>query len=142
MTIDNKIKDEKLQYDIKIEAAKISALSSGKIDKYKYLTGDKILPSHPSRILVQANFTYSPLGKAFEKQIKTIEDQGIKQVKTLKALKSVKNKEHIKSVGGIFPKEMRTNEIKNEIAEIIKRKDLVYKKNKYKYDFQQYEKIR
>ena len=128
MTIDNKIKDEKLQYDINIEAVKLSALSSGKIDKYKYLTGDEILPSHPSRILVQANFTYSPLGKAFEKQIKTIEDQGIKQVKTLKALKSVENKEHIKSVGGIFPKEMRTNEIKNEIAENIKRKDLVYKK--------------
>ena len=128
MTIDNKIKDEKLQYDINIEAVKILALSSGKIDKYKYLTGDEILPSHPSRILVQANFTYSPLGKAFEKQIKTIEDQGIKQVKTLKALKSVENKEHIKSVGGIFLKEMRTNEIKNEIAENIKRKDLVYKK--------------
>ena len=39
MTIDNKIKDEKLQHDINREAAKLSALSSGKIDKYEYLTG-------------------------------------------------------------------------------------------------------
>ena len=63
MTIDDKIKDEKLQYDINREAAKISALSSGKIDKYEYLTGEEILPSDQSRIIEQANFTYSLLGK-------------------------------------------------------------------------------
>ena len=67
MTIDDKIRDEKLQYDINREAAKISALSSGKIDKYEYLTGEEILPSDQSRIIEQAKFTYSPLGKAFEK---------------------------------------------------------------------------
>ena len=49
MTIDDKIKDEKLQYDINSEAAKMSALSSGKIDKYEYLTGEEILPSDQSR---------------------------------------------------------------------------------------------
>ena len=38
MTIDDKIRDEKLQYDINRKAAKISALSSGKIDKYEHLT--------------------------------------------------------------------------------------------------------
>ena len=69
MTIDDKIKDEKIQYDINREAAKISALSSGKIDKYEYLTGEEILPSDQSRIIKQAKFTYFPLGKAFEKQI-------------------------------------------------------------------------
>ena len=79
-----KIKDEKIQYDINREAAKISASSSGKIDKYEYLTGEEILPSDQSRIIKQAKFTYSPLGKAFEKQIKTIEDQGEKQIKALK----------------------------------------------------------
>ena len=42
MTIEDKIKDEKLQYDINREAAKISALSSGKIDKYECLTGEEI----------------------------------------------------------------------------------------------------
>ena len=44
MTIKDQIKDEKLQYDINREAAKISALSCGKIDKYEYLTGEEILP--------------------------------------------------------------------------------------------------
>ena len=75
MTIEDQIKDEKLQYDINREAAKISSLSSGKIDKYEYLTGEKILPSTQQQIIEQAKFTYCPLGKAFEEQTKTIEDQ-------------------------------------------------------------------
>ena len=73
MTIEDQIKDEKLQYDINRETAKISALSSGKIDNYQYLTGEEILPSNQQQIIEQAMFTYSPLGKAFEKQTKTIE---------------------------------------------------------------------
>ena len=87
MTIEDQIKDEKLQYDINREAAKISALSSGKFDKYEYLTGEEILPSNQQQIIQQAKFNYSPLGKAFEKQRKTIEDQGEKQVVTLESLK-------------------------------------------------------
>ena len=83
MIIDNQIKDEKLQYDIDREAAKISALSSGKIDKYEYLIGEEILPLNQQQIIQQAKFNYSPLGKAFEKQTKTIEDQGKKQVKAI-----------------------------------------------------------
>ena len=54
----------------------MSALSSGKIDKYEYLTGEELLPSNQRQILEQGEFTNSPLGKAFEKQIKTIEDKG------------------------------------------------------------------
>ena len=83
MTIDDQIKYEKLQYDVNREAAKISALSSGEFNKYEYLTGEEILPSNKQQITEQANFTYSPLGKAFEKQIKTIEDQGEKQIKAI-----------------------------------------------------------
>ena len=83
MTIEYQIRDEKLQYDINREAAKISALSSGKLDKYEYLTGEEILPSNQQQIIQQAKFNYSPLGKAFKKQIKTIEDQGEKQVKEI-----------------------------------------------------------
>ena len=75
MTINDQIRDEKLQYDINREAAKISALLSGKIHKYEYLTGEDILPSNQHQIIEQARFTYSPLGNVFEKQIKTIEDQ-------------------------------------------------------------------
>ena len=57
----------RLQYDINREAAKISALSSGKIDKYKYLTGEEILPSNQRQRIEQAKFEYSLLQKAFEK---------------------------------------------------------------------------
>ena len=70
MTINDQITDEKLQYDINREVAKISALSPGEIHKYKYLTGEDILPSHKQQIIEQAKFTYSPFGKAFEKQLK------------------------------------------------------------------------
>ena len=87
MTINGPIRDEQIQYDINREAAKISALSSGKIRKYEYLTVEDILPSNQQQIIGQAKFTYSPLGKAFEKQIKTIEDQGQKQVDALENLK-------------------------------------------------------
>ena len=76
MTINDQIRHEKLRYNINREAAKISALSSGKIHKYEYLTGEDILPSNQQQIIEQARFTYSSLGKVFEKQIKTIEDQG------------------------------------------------------------------
>ena len=94
MTIDDQIKDEKLQYDINREAAKISALSSGKIDKYEYLTGEEILPSNQQQIIEQAKFTYSPLGKAFEKQAKTIKDQGEKQVKAIQDKSTEKIKKY------------------------------------------------
>ena len=85
MTINDQIRDENLLHDINWEAAKVSALSSGKIDNYEYLTGKEMLPSNQQQIIGQAKFTYSPLGKAFEKQIKTIEDQGHKS--RLKLLK-------------------------------------------------------
>ena len=72
MTVEDQTRDEKLQYDINREAAKISALSSGKIDTYEYLTGAEILPSNQQQMIEQAKFTYSPLGKAFEKQKKQL----------------------------------------------------------------------
>ena len=103
------------------------------MNKYEYLKGEEILPSDQSRIIDQDKFTYSSLGKTFEKQIKTIKNQRIKQVEALKALKPEENKEDIKSIERIFLNEMRTNEIKNEIYEIkewedkIKREDLKYK---------------
>ena len=56
MTINDQIKDEKLQYDINRKAANISALSSGNIDKYEYLTGKEMLPSNQQQIIEQAKF--------------------------------------------------------------------------------------
>ena len=97
MTIDDQIRDERLRYGINKEAVKISALLSGKIEKYEYLTGNKILPSNQQQIIEQAKFTYSPMGRAFEKQIKTIENQGEKQVEVSKSLKP---KEQTKAIEG------------------------------------------
>ena len=95
MKINDQIRDGKLQYNINREAAKISTLSSGKIRKYEYLTGDDILPSNQQQIIEQTKFTYSPLGKAFEKQIKTIEDQGNKQIKQFKIKGKIKQLKNI-----------------------------------------------
>ena len=75
MTNDDKTKYEKVQYNINREVAKISALSSGKIDKYEYLTGEEILPSDQSKIIEQAKSTNSQLVKTFEIQIKAIENK-------------------------------------------------------------------
>ena len=83
MTINDQIRDEKLQY-INREAAKTSALSSGKIHKYEYLTGEDILPSNQEQIIEQARFTYSPFGKAFEKQIKALKIKGKNRLMLLK----------------------------------------------------------
>ena len=125
-TINDQIRDEKLQYDINKEAAKISALSSGKICKYEYLTGEDILPSDQQQIIEQAKFTYSPLGKTFEKQIKTIEDQGKNKLKLWIP------KEQTKAIADKSDDELSMqketynrllNEILNEIQEISEKID-------------------
>ena len=120
MTINDQIRDEKLQYDIKREAAKISSKSSGKLRKYEYLTGEDILPSNQQQIIKQAKFTYSPLGKAFEKQIETIEDQGKKQID---ALESLKPEEETKPIEDKSNNQSRATTIFNEL--INKRKNLM-----------------
>ena len=74
MTTNDQISDEKLQYDINREVAKKSSLPLSKIDKYECLTAEEVLPSNQKQIMEQAKFNYSTLGKAFGKQIKTIED--------------------------------------------------------------------
>ena len=90
MTINDQIRDEKLWYDINREEVKIPALSSAKIHKYEYLTGEDILSSNQQQIIEQARFTYSPLGKAFQKQVKLIVDQGEKQLKAIQDQGKVK----------------------------------------------------
>ena len=122
MTIDDQIKDEKLQYNINRETGKISALSSVEIRKYEYLTGEDILPSNQQQIIEQAKFTYSPLGKAFDKQIKTIKDQGDKQVE---ALNNLKLKEETKPIKDTPNNKTKALTIFNEL--INKRKELMNK---------------
>ena len=75
---------------IRLEMKNYNAILTEKQLKYqpyhqvKFITCEEILPSNKQRTIEQAKFTYSPLGKAFEKQIKTIEDQGQNQVEALK----------------------------------------------------------
>ena len=102
------------------EASKISAQSSGNIQKYQYLTGEDIVPSNQQQIIEQAKFTYSLLGKAFGKQIKTIDDQGKKQVD---ALENLKLKEEAKSIEDKSNNQSRATIIFNEL--INKRKELM-----------------
>ena len=109
MTIDNKIKNEILQYDLNREVAKILALSSGKIDNIE------ILPSDQIRTIKLAKFTYSPLSKAFEKQIKTIEEQGKKQVEALEVLKLITQKLTIEHA---IPKHTLSEEAITELNKI------------------------
>ena len=146
MTIEDQIIDEKLQYDIHREAAKISALSSGKLDKYEYLTGEEILPSNQQQIIQQAKFNYSPLGKALEKQRKTIEDQGEKQVVTLESLEDSDKK--LTAIKDFIPIENLNPEINNEIKRIeeiekkVDRNKMVYKGTNKTYDFRNFKTIR
>ena len=143
MTIEDHIKDEKLQYDINTEAAKISALSSGKIDKYEYLTGEEILPSNQQQIIQQAKFNYSPLGKALEKQVKTIKDQGEKQVDALKT-----SYKKLPSIKDFVPTEKFNPEIIAEIKRIeeieknVDRDKMVYEGTSRNYDFRGFKTIR
>ena len=111
MTINDQIKDEKLQHDINRKAGKILALSSG---KYECLTGKKILPSNQQQIIEQSKVTYCPLRKVFEKQIKPIQDQGEKQDEASKGLRLAKQ---TKSMEEFFPEAYESAEIKNKLNE-------------------------
>ena len=146
MTIDDQIRDEKLQSDINREAAKISALSSNKIHKYEYLTGEDILPSNKQQIIEQAKFTYSPLGKAFKKQIETVKDQGKKHVDALNTLKSNNEKLEIEN---IIPKvHLLMMKLKKSLIKSKKQKILSTEKNQfteqieYTYNFRNFRTIR
>ena len=72
MKTDHKIRDEKSRYYINREAAKTSALSSGKIDEYEYLTVKEKLSSDQRRVIEQAKFTFSSLGKVVENKQKRL----------------------------------------------------------------------
>ena len=125
---------------------KISAISSGKLDKYEYLTGEEILPSIQQQIIQQAKFNYSPLGKAIEKQIKTNKDQGEKQVVALESLKASDKK--LPAIKDFIPMKNLNPEIINEIKRIeeiekkIDRNKMIYKGTNKTYDFRNFKTIR
>ena len=95
----------------------MSALSSGKIDKYEYLTGEEILPFNQQQVIEQAKFTYSPLGKDFEKQTKTIKDQGEKQIKAIQDKRPIKSMEKVTYDINDSPIVLKEKEIHNKLTE-------------------------
>ena len=133
MTINDQIRDQKLQYDINREAAKISPLSSGKIHKYKDLTGEDILQSNQQQIIEQA------------KQIKTIEGQGKKQVEALNTLKS---NNQLTNEDMISKNALNNDEGKKELDEIkeieknVDREKLIYEPDEYTYSFKNFQIIK
>ena len=137
MTTDDEIRDEKLQYDINRETAKISTLSSGKIYKCKYLTGKEISSSNQRQIIEQAKFAYSPLGKAFEKQTE-------KQFAVINSLDFPNKNYELQQVQGIFPQNQMIDLIFDKLKETVNLRDiktdnLHYKsKNRKVYNFREY----
>ena len=117
MTINDRIRDKKLQNDINRKIAEISDLSSGKIDNYEYLTGKKMLPCNQQQIIEQAKFTYSPLRKAFEKQTKSIEDQGERQIKAIQNQGEIKTIKKYTYDNEDTPLISRQKELFNELAD-------------------------
>ena len=113
-----------------------------RIDKHIFLTGEIILPSDQSRRVKQAKFTYFPLGKAFEKQIKLMEQQQKKQVEALEVLKLNIQKLKIKVLipGNTLTEEAKSelNKIK-EIEKTVYRENLVFRINNDTYSFTNFE---
>ena len=81
--LDDKIKANQAQYDLDREAAKISALSSGELEKYEYLAGEDL--GHKPDVIQKEKFEYSPLGKVFNKGL----DESDKKEGLLKRLKNI-----------------------------------------------------
>ena len=138
MKITEKITDETLQYNINRKTAKISALSLDKTDKNEYLTGDEIFPSDQIQIIKQAEFICSPLGKTFERQAKTIENQGwsswdFTNVPTNKALLSIKR----------FILNKRLNpEALNELKRIGEQEQKVNRKQRLYKEYEKHDSIK
>ena len=120
------------KYNINREAEKISALSSGKIDNYEFLTGEELLLFDQSQITEQAKFIYSPLAKALYRQTKAIQNQGKKQVEALRLLKT--DQQSLIKFG--IPKNQLSKEFQNELGKIeyiekrVNMQNFVYKTNK------------
>ena len=138
--IKDNIRGTKLQYSNNRVASKTSALWWDKTDKYECLAGEEMLLSDQSRMIKQTT--------CFPKQIKTIEDQGRKQVEALKDLKPVGHQQKPKSMVGIVQKDLYNYEITDEVNKTNKLKEKVDRNNmknetiKYIYDFQLFQMTR
>ena len=159
--LDNKIRANKAQYNLDREAAKISELSSGELDKYEYLSGEDL--GYKPDVVQNAKFEHSPLGKVFKKGL----DKDDKKEGLLKRLKNIegKNKDQLgeieyqgqnqldlikkqgkKNLELINRQEKQLKEIKNQNKEPIKKlerekksEDIVLLKNNLDDSLMNYE---
>ena len=106
------------------------------------------MPSNQLQIIEQAKLTYSPLGKAFEKQTKTIEDQGEKQIKAIQDNKKQLADTQELTIKNIIPENIISDECKKEMDKIVKiektvdREELIYRVSEYTYSFQNFQTIK
>ena len=144
MTIDDNIRNEILQYNINREAAKISVLSSGRIDGWIWISYRwENISIWSKQNTEQARFTCFSLGKALEKQAKTIEVQRKKLINALKVLKygqklTIKNQ---------IPEKQLSEEAKNKIKEkaiekTLNRENVLYACIKDIYNLRKFDTIR
>ena len=113
--LDDKIKANKAQYDLDKEAAKISVLSSGELEKYWYLTGEDL--GYKPNVIQKAKFDYSPLGKVFNKGL----DEGDRKEGLLKRLKNIEDQSKI-------TKENKDNQLNiKSIGYTVKKKNYLKK---------------
>ena len=132
--LDNKIRSNQAQYDLDRQNAKISALSSGELDKYEYLTGEDL--EYKQHVVQKAKFEYSPLGQVFNKGLEMDE----KQVASLKRLNNIEDKNDnqlkenkdsrlgIKSIGYIVKEEL-SQEAKSILKKLSNQENIInYKK--------------
>ena len=117
--LDNKIKTNQAQYDLDREAAKISAFSSGELEKYEYLTGEDL--QYKPDVIQKAKFEYSPLGKVFNKGL----DESDKKEGLLKRLKNIedKNEEQLNNQLKLVKKGSVNRESLNQLKFLIKRSE-------------------
>ena len=111
--LDDKIKANKAQYDLDRESAKISALSSGELEIYKYLTGEDL--EYKPGVVEKTKFEYSPLGQVFNKGL----DESDKKEGLLKSLKNFegKDEEQLKAIKDPGEKQLQilTNKANKEV---------------------------
>ena len=131
--LDDKIKANEAQYDLDREAAKISALSSGELEKYEYLTGEDL--GYKPDVIQKAKFEHSPLGKVFNKGLNESDKKEIllKRLKNIEnkcgeQLKMIENKEDnqlgIKSTADIIDEKL-SPDAKNILAKLTNQEKLI-----------------
>ena len=156
--LDNKIRANKAQYDLDRQAAKVSALSSGELEKYQYLTGENL--GYKPDVVQKAKFQYFPLGQVFnkgldvsekneallkriksiegknEQQLDLIRDQGERQLEETKSF-SVSNKPKEIKFDGEESKESKLlrQEIKKISRKNSNKKYVIVSSNRTLYDF-------